>query len=169
MKVFSANGTVAMVDAVDRALVKATQQGLPLDERPYHRIAEALGIAPEAVIRRLHKLLDAGIIRRIGVVPNHFALGLSANGMTVWDVDDDAVAQLGPQVGALDFVSHCYRRPRLLPHWPYNLFAMVHGADRDEVAAKIDEIARLLAPHCRAHEVLYSKRILKKTGLRLVG
>ena len=81
-------------------------------------------------------MLASGIIRRIGAVPNHYRLGLTANGMTVWDVDEDKVIELGNIIGQLDFVSHCYQRPRHLPVWPYNLFAMVHGHDRDEVKTK---------------------------------
>jgi DNA-binding Lrp family transcriptional regulator len=86
--------------------------------------------------------------------------------MSVWDVDDAVVDALGERVGGLDCVSHCYRRPRRLPEWPYNLFAMVHGRSRDEVEAKVGEIAAVLGPHARTHDVLYSTRILKKTGLR---
>ena len=70
-------------------------------------------------------------------------------------------------IGALGCVSHCYRRPRHLPDWPYNLFAMVHGRARAEVEGKVQQIAGVLGDACRAHEVLYSTRILKKTGLRL--
>ena len=101
-------------------------------------------------------------------MPNHYKLGYTANGMSVWDVADDAVDALGARVGALDFVTHCYRRPRRLPAWRYNLFAMVHGRTRAEVEGKVATIARLLGDACRAHEVLYSTRILKKTGLRLI-
>ena len=67
------------------------------------------------------------------------------------------------------FVTHCYRRPRRLPEWPYNLFAMVHGATREEVEADVSKIAALLGASCRSHDVLYSSRILKKTGLRIGG
>jgi DNA-binding Lrp family transcriptional regulator len=81
-------------------------------------------------------------------------------------VDDTRVDELGHRVGALAFVSHCYRRPRRPPQWPYNLFAMVHGRQRDEVERQVETIARLLGDACRGYEVLYSVRILKKTGLR---
>ena len=118
---------------------------------------------------RLASLLEAGIVRRIGAVPNHYALGYSANGMSVWDVRDEAVAEVGRRVGALDFVTHCYRRPRHPPLWPYNLFAMVHGRSRAEVTELVAEIAALVGADARAHDVLYSTRILKKTGLRLSG
>jgi DNA-binding Lrp family transcriptional regulator len=70
-------------------------------------------------------------------------------------------------VGALPFVSHCYRRPRRLPDWPYNLFAMVHGRNRAETQRLVEDIVPVLGPALRAYDVLYSLRILKKTGLRL--
>ena len=158
-----------MLDEFDRHLIVATQGGLPLVARPYHALAEQLGIPAAAVQERLQALLDSGAIRRIGAVPNHYALGYRHNGMTVWDVDDARVDGLGEQVGALDCVTHCYRRPRHLPDWPYNLFAMVHGRDRAEAEAGIARIAALLGAACRRHEVLYSSRILKKTGLRIAG
>lgn len=158
----------APIDAADRRLIKATQAGLPLTRRPYHSVGEAIGIAGEEVMTRLERMLEAGVVRRIGAVPNHYRLGYVANGMSVWDVADEMVVEAGAAVGGLDFVSHCYRRPRHPPVWPYNLFAMVHGHSRDEVAAKVAEIARLLGARARRHDVLYSSRILKKTGLRLV-
>ena len=155
------------LDATDLRLVKATQAGLPLTPRPYHTLAEQLGLPPEEVMQRMTRMLETGAIRRIGAVPNHYALGYSANGMTVWDVDDMAVDSLGARIGALDFVSHCYRRPRHPPDWPYNLFAMVHGRDRADTDAQVAAIAAVLGDACRARDVLWSTRILKKTGLRI--
>jgi DNA-binding Lrp family transcriptional regulator len=154
-------------DAIDRAIIVATQGGLPLVPRPYHAVATTVGVTPEEVMRRLQAMLASGIIRRIGAVPNHYAIGWTANGMTVWDVADDAVDGLGERVGGLAFVTHCYRRPRALPEWPYNLFAMVHGSSRDEVRDKAAVIAGLLGEACRGSDTLFSTRILKKTGLRI--
>ncbi|MDH3514428.1 MAG: AsnC family transcriptional regulator [Gammaproteobacteria bacterium] len=156
-------------DATDRRLIVATQEGLPRVSRPYHAVAEKLGISADEVMARLQRMLDGGMIRRIGAVPNHYALGYGANGMSVWDVPDARVRELGKKIGELDFVSHCYHRPRHLPDWPYNFFAMVHGRDRAEVEAKVAQIAALLGDADRGHTVLYSTRILKKSGLRLGG
>ena len=152
---------------IERAIVKATQAGLPLVARPYAQVADSLGISQKELLGRLGEMLDDGRIRRIGAVPNHYALGYTANGMSVWDVADAEVQSLGREVGALPFVTHCYRRPRRLPDWPYNLFAMVHGRSRAETDRHVAEIRRLLGSACRASDVLYSVRILKKTGLRL--
>ena len=157
----------APIDPVDRAIIVATQGGLPRVPRPYHAIAQQLGLAPEDVMNRLRRMQDNGIIRRIGVVPNHYRLGYRGNGMSVWDVPDAMVAELGRKIGDLDFVSHCYHRPRFLPEWPYNLFAMVHGRDRAEVEQKVQQIADLLGKQDRGHTILFSSRILKKTGLRI--
>ena len=156
-----------MLDPLDLALVKATEKGLPLTPDPYGAVGDAVGLSRAEVIGRLSKLLEMGAIRRIGVIPNHYALGIVANGMSVWDIADDAVAEIGPKIGALDFVSHCYRRPRHLPHWTYNVFAMVHGRSREEVAGKVLDIANIIGPAARAHDILFSSKILKKTGLRL--
>ncbi|MFC6688466.1 siroheme decarboxylase subunit beta [Jhaorihella thermophila] len=155
------------LDRTDRDIVAALQGGLPLVAAPYAQVAAELGMDEAALIDRLKAMKARGIIRRIAAAPNHYRLGMVANGMTVWDVDDAQVAELGALVGALPFVTHCYERPRALPDWPYNLFAMVHGSNRDEVEEKRARIADLLGGACRAHDILYSTRILKKTGLRL--
>ncbi len=157
------------LDDFDRRIIAATQDGLPLVPKPYEAVGELVGASEGEVRSRLRAMLDSGIIRRIGAVPNHYVLGMSANGMSVWDVDDADAARLGEQVGALDFVSHCYLRPRHLPLWPYNLFAMVHGRKPDEVETKVRIIADLLGPAAARHDVLYSTRILKKTGLRIAA
>jgi DNA-binding Lrp family transcriptional regulator len=155
------------IDALDRRLIAATQAGLPLSTRPYLALAQSLDLPPALVMQRLSSMLERGVIRRIAAVPNHYALGYTANGMSVWDIADEQIDELGARVGGLPFVSHCYRRPRRLPHWRYNLFAMVHARTRAEVETSVNEIAALLGDAARTHEVLYSIRILKKTGLRL--
>ena len=160
-------GTSKLIDETDRRIIAATQGGLPLTARPYSAIADSLGLTGDEVINRLKRMLADGVIRRIGAVPNHYALGFRSNGMAVWDVPDEHIQELGRRVGALDFVSHCYHRPRHLPLWPYNLFTMVHGRNHDEVKDKVRRIHAMLGENDRGHTILFSTRILKKTGLRI--
>jgi len=157
------------MDDTDRRLMHATQAGLPLTPEPYQTLAEQLGLDKEEVMQRLADLQAKGVIRRIAAVPNHYRLGYRFNGMTVWDVPDERIDGLGQQVGQLPFVSHCYRRPRQLPEWPYNLFAMVHGKTQAETDAQIRQIADVLGEDNRGCDVLYSTKILKKTGFRSVS
>lgn len=156
-----------ILDEIDRKIIAATQQGLPLTRQPYHDVANQIGVDVKDVIARMKSMTERGIIRRTGVIPNHYKLGFKANGMSVWNVPEEKIKQLGEKIGALDFVSHCYQRPRFLPEWPYNLFAMVHDKTREEVYEKVKFIAELLAEDNLGHEILFSTKILKKTGLRI--
>ena len=152
----------------ERRLIAQVQTGFPLVEEPYRQIAEEMGVSERRVIEMLRQMLEEGKIRRIGVVPNHYALGIRANGMVVWDVPDDQVSAIGRRMGARPEVSHCYQRPRHLPDWPYNLFCMVHGRTRKEVLAIVEDIAADLDIAGVPRKVLFSTRMLKKSGVRLV-
>ena len=156
------------IDRIDRRIIAATQSGLALTASPYAVVAGQLKLTEAEVIRRMTDMQARGIIRRIALAPNHYALGMVANGMSVWDVDDSHAVALGEQVGALPFVSHSYLRPRAAG-WPYCLFAMIHGSTREEVEEKRQVIAEILGDACRANDILYSTRILKKTGMRISG
>jgi len=157
-----------MLSDSERELLLIVQEGLPLVPEPYADIASRLGAAEEQVIETLRSLLARGVIKRLAAVPNHYALGVTANGMSVWDVPDERVSELGERLGQRTEVTHCYRRPRRQA-WPYNLFAMVHGYSRDEMDGKVARIAEILAGAVHGHAVLGSTRILKKTGLRIAA
>ena len=150
----------------DSALIRAIQGGLPLVERPFAAIAADLGWTEEAVIERIRALQAQGAIKRLGVVVRHQELGYGANAMVVWDLPDAQVDALGQRIGALPFVTLCYRRPRRPPAWPYNLFTMIHGRDR---AAVLTQVARLQADLERElgpldNAVLFSGQRFKQRG-----
>jgi DNA-binding Lrp family transcriptional regulator len=151
---------------IDLKIMRATQVGLPLVSQPYHTVAKKLNLPVEIVMARFEAMQESGVIRRIGAVPNHYKLGYKFNGMTVWNVPDERVDLLGEIIGNLPFVSHCYHRPRHLPDWHYNLFAMVHGKTQIDVNQQIEQIAVLLGDFNLGNDVLFSTKILKKTGFR---
>lgn len=155
------------LDTTDRQIIAATQAGLPFVAEPYAQIAAKLGLTEECLFARLRAMQTSGVIRRIAVAPNHYKLGMTANGMSVWDISDDKVDGLARIISSLSGVSHCYERSRARPDWPYNLFAILNGRDREEVEARRAKIAVLIGDACHGHDFLYSRRILKKTGLRL--
>jgi len=155
-----------LIDATDETLLATIADGLPLVSRPYEAIGEALNLDEADVIRRLGSMVEAGVIKRFGVIVRHHELGFSANAMVVWDIDDAAVAATGPAVAATPCVTLCYQRPRRLPDWPYNLFAMIHGRDRASVLEKVAEINALHGLHARPNDVLFSLRRFKQRGAR---
>jgi DNA-binding Lrp family transcriptional regulator len=166
MGVNEAEAMQADLATVDRALIAAVQNGLPLVSHPYAQVGRGLGLSEAEVIARLAQLRRQGVIKRMGVVVRHRELGYRANAMVVWDIPDNRVDALGACMGQFEFVSLCYRRPRRLPDWPYNLFCMIHGRDRDAV---LDNV-RLLAQRCAlehvSREVLFSRRRFKQRGAR---
>lgn len=170
--------------AIERQYVLLTQDGMPIVSEPFHWLARQLNITVEQTFKLTEQLLERGVIRRIAAVPNHYKLGYNKNGMTVWDVDDSQVKKFGATVGKLPFVSHCYLRPRHLPRWNYNLFAMVHGKSEQEIQHYRSQIKELLKDvlvnrpsfesddlgqsiQIKSNAMLTSTEILKKTGLRL--
>jgi len=150
--------------AADRELIKLVQYGLPVVSRPFQEIAERLSTTEPEVIERLQALIRTGVIKRFGVVVHHRELGYRANGMVVWDVPDDRVSELGTCIGRFSCVTLSYRRPRCLPDWPYNLFTMVHGRNREEVKQRVAEIIEACGLHNISHTILFSKRRFKQRG-----
>ena len=156
-----------MIGEEERRLLLLVQEGIPLVPQPYRALAERLGSSEETVLAVLRSLIEQRKIKRLAAVPNHYALGITANAMVVWDVPDEQVSEIGRRLGQQAEVSHCYRRPRHRPHWPYNLFAMVHGFSRPQVLATVDRISREVSLEKMPREVIFSTRILKKQGTRV--
>lgn len=154
----------AAVDEADRRLLTAIQHGLSLSSRPYAEIGARLGLTEAQVIARLAHLKVSGVIRRFGVVVRHHELGYSANAMVVWDVPDGQVAELGRCLAGFDFITLCYRRPRRLPQWRYNLYCMIHGKNREAVLAQLEWMANHCGLQSLTHEVLFSRRRFKQRG-----
>ncbi len=155
----------------ERDLVVEIQGGLPISRTPYADVADAVGQPTDWVVETIKRFDGEGKVRRVGVIPNHYALGYSENGMTVWDVPDDRLAEVGPAVAELGFVTHCYHRPRHEGVWPYNFFAMTHGRDEAESQRRIRQVREVMTDHWDVSEgdwdTLFSTQILKKTGIRL--
>lgn len=155
-----------VIDDTDRLLLRAVQGGLPLLARPYAAVASATGMAEDEVRARLRSLIDTGVIKRLGVIVRHQECGYRHNAMVVWDVPDDAVHAAGRRLAGMDAVRLCYRRPRRMPDWPYNLFCMIHGQDREAVNAEVDRISAAAGLGDRPRDVLFSVRRFKQRGAR---
>ncbi len=148
----------------DKRLIAVLEDGLPLTSRPYLELGRRIGLEEDAVISRISRLLEMGLIKRLGVIVRHRELGYRANAMVVWDVPDEDAEAVGRCFSRFDFVTLCYRRPRRLPDWPYNLFCMVHGRERRAVLAQVDELAEACAVEGVPYDVLFSGRRFKQRG-----
>ncbi len=163
-RVSGSTATACALPEMERSLFAALQRGLPIMPAPWAGVGQRVGLNENMVIEIVSRALEDGLIRRFGVVVRHHELGIKANAMCVWDVPDELASTLGRQLARHPGVTLCYRRARSLPHWPYNLFCMIHGSVREAVLAQRDEIARSLGLDHFPHAVLFSGRRFKQSG-----
>lgn len=154
------------LDSRQWRLVGALEQGLPLVPRPFARIGMRADMHELEVIEQLRHWLEIGAIRRIGVVVQHHELGMRANAMCVWDVPDEEASLIGRRIAALPGINLCYRRARDSTRWPYNLYCMIHGRERDAVMALREQVVAEAALGAAPSAVLLSTRRYKQRGAR---
>ncbi|MBK7766730.1 MAG: Lrp/AsnC family transcriptional regulator [Sulfuritalea sp.] len=150
-------------DAIEQRLIAALQPGLELVSRPFARLGERAGMSESEVLTRIAGWIGEGMIKRFGVVVRHQELGYRANAMVVFDAPDRDVDRIGRQLATEAAVTLCYRRTRNLPHWPYNLYCMVHGRSREEVGPVIERLSRQAG---LPGLTLFSTRRFKQCGAR---
>jgi len=155
----------APIDAVDRRLLAATEDGLDLVPSPFASVSARSGMTEAEVLMRLKALVASGVVLRFGLVVRHRHFGYAANAMVVWDIPDESLKQVAGVFAAQDFVTLCYERPRR-PGWRYNLFTMIHGRARDVALAQVDDLAAR-APEARGHAILFSRRCFVQRGAKL--
>lgn len=155
-----------MIDFRDFQLLEAVQCGLPVCVRPYHVLGRKIAMNEAEVIERLANLKQMGLIKRLGIIVKHHALGYRANAMIVWNIPDEQVKATGQKISRYDFVTLCYQRPRHLPDWPYNLFCMIHGQDRNTVLDQLNTLIESCGLTHVEHDILFSQRCFKQRGAR---
>jgi DNA-binding Lrp family transcriptional regulator len=152
-----------MLDRRDCQLLAEVQLGLPLCSRPYQEIGLSIDMSESEVIERLAKLQQMGLIKRMGVIVKHRQLGYRSNAMVVWNIPDELIKPLGGHISRFSFVTLCYQRPRQ-PEWPYNLYCMIHGKDRETVMMQLEQLTESCGLATFAREVLFSRRCFKQRG-----
>ncbi len=153
-----------MTDKIDLQLIELLQQGLPLVSRPYAVIADHLKLTEDQVLKRLSILKQQGVIKRLGVIVNHRRLGYTANAMVVFDVPDALVGRIGEHVSQFSCVNLCYQRPRHGEMWPYNLYCMIHGKNKEKVLQQLGHLTESCGLSQFNSEVLFSKQCFKQRG-----
>ena len=152
------------VDEMDLRLLKLSQDGLELIDRPYKHLGEMLDISEDEVIDRLKELERVGIIRRFAATIGHRALGITANAMIVWKVPSSEVERVGKIFASFEAVTHCYERATA-PDWSYNLYTMVHSRSKEECIDFAKELSNVSG--IKDFRILFSEREYKKTSARI--
>ncbi|MBN2038195.1 MAG: Lrp/AsnC family transcriptional regulator [Chitinispirillaceae bacterium] len=111
---------------LERTLLNTIQKEFPLEPRPFLALASAIGVTERECIVTLQRLLDQGILRKIGPVWNWQALGYKTVliGMRVSPACIDALAR---RINRCAGVTHNYRRKGRLNLW----FTCIYRAVRE--------------------------------------
>jgi len=157
----------ATFDDGQQRILAALEDGLAFETHPFAALAAKAGTTERAALQTIRDLISAGIITRFGLIVRHRELGFRANAMAVWDVADADVERIGKMFAGEPFVTLCYERPRRGTEWPYNLFCMVHGREREKVAAQVASLTRLGDLTERPSAVLFSGRCFRQRGATL--
>lgn len=163
------NTAQIQLNPAQSAIVAQLQSGIKLEQQPFASLAAHANLEEDSVIRQVSEWRDEGVIKRFGVVVRHHELGYHENAMVVWDVPDEQIRTLGNIAAQQEGVTLCYRRPRQLPDWPFNLFCMVHGTNRQVVLKQIEKLARKTGLKAFQTQVLFSCRRFKQRGALYVA
>lgn len=161
--------TPVQLSQAQSAIVAELQAGIKLESQPFNSLSVSVNLQEDAIIQQVSSWCAEGVIKRFGVVVRHHELGYRENAMVVWDVPDEHVSAFGKLVAQQEGVTLCYRRPRQLPDWPFNLFAMVHGSERDVVLAQVNSLTKNTGLDIFQMQVLFSCRRFKQQGARYVA
>ncbi len=122
------------IDAIDRRILNALQDGFPIAERPFAEAAERLGIDEADLIARLSRLLETGVLSRFGPLYNVAEMGgaMTLAAMSVPEARFDEVAEI---VNGYGEVAHNYRREHR-----FNMWFVVACETPKEIAAVLADI-----------------------------
>lgn len=146
-------------------LLAALRDGLPLQLRPFTLLARDCGLTEPEVLQQLQDWQAQGVLRRFGAVLRHAELGYRHNAMCVWQIDDAASrAAIARQLATEPAVTLCYERPARPPHWPYQLFCMIHASDAASLQAMLADLIRRHGLQHYPHAVLPSIKRYTQRG-----
>ena len=124
------------MDDTDKAVLNRIQSDFPIDSRPYNVIAQELGLEETAVISRVSKLKELGIIRRIGgnFVPHKVGF---VSTLCAAKVPENKIDDFAKVVNRYSGVTHNYQRDNELNIW----FTFI-APSRQEIEQNLAQISR---------------------------
>ena len=150
-------------DETDQAILHITQEGIPLVREPFEGVAKETGMSQEEVVARLKRLINGGVIKRLGISVNQRKIGILANAVVAWKVPQDRVETVGNILSSYNEVTHCYERKTVHRKWEHNIFTVLHGYDRKSVEKFAERLSESVG--ISDYLVLFSNEQFKRTSV----
>lgn len=98
-----------LMDEKDHEILQIMQNGFPLVSEPYKAIGDKLWIDEQAVISRIVRLFQNGIIRYVGPFYNSRKLGYNGC-LAAINAPEDRIDEIAAVINRFDEVTHNYLR-----------------------------------------------------------
>ena len=122
------------MDSDDKRILSLLQTEFPVVAQPFDALAERLGTEPAALVARVQRLAEAGVIRRIGPVFDSRRLGYTST-LAAARVPAERLAEVAERVSRLPGVTHNYER-----RGDYNLWFTLTAPAEKELAETLDAL-----------------------------
>ncbi|MHC4434620.1 MAG: siroheme decarboxylase subunit alpha [Planctomycetota bacterium] len=143
------------MDEIDRRILRELQHDFPLSERPYEVIAERLQLSAEQLWACVERMLDEGVIRRMGASFDSKKLGFSST-LAAVSVEPELVDRAAEVVGQFPEVTHNYLR-----NDTFNIWFTLIAVDEERIESVLEEIRTTLSLEKSAVLNLPVKRLFK--------
>jgi DNA-binding Lrp family transcriptional regulator len=151
------------LNELDRRLINRLSGDLPSERRPFAALACELGVREREILERIRSYSENALLRRVAAIVAHQRAGFVANALVAWRVPEQKIAEVGETMAAFEEVSHCYERLSY-PHWPYTIYTMIHGRNRDQCMEVVERIAARTGVD--DYVVLFTVKEFKKQSMR---
>jgi DNA-binding Lrp family transcriptional regulator len=148
------------MDAPDRELLAALENGLPVTREPFAEIGRRLGMPESEILDRLHRMKSSGVIRRFKARIDQRKVGITANALVAWRVPPGRGDEAGKSLAAFPGVTHCYERGAVPGRWDYTHYTVHHGMSRSDVTTEVKRCSEMT--RLTEYIVIFSTEELKR-------
>jgi DNA-binding Lrp family transcriptional regulator len=122
------------MDEIDRVILNRIQSDFPLTSRPFLQIGREAGITEKEALRRVKRLKQSGIIRRIGAEFNSRKLGYAST-LCAARVAEGEIPRFVELINTYPGVTHNYRRRHR-----YNIWFTFIAESKEKIGQYLKEI-----------------------------
>ncbi len=149
--------TQPKLDDLDRAILNRIQASVPLARRPFDILARDLGTDEDEVIKRIRRMWDLGVVRRLGPILDYQSWGMSGV-LVASKVNPDDIDLARRVVGDYPEITHAYLRDHEWNLW-FTVIAENESA-RDAIIERVKALASL------SHVMKLPKKTTFKLGVK---
>ena len=107
---------MANYDAKDRRVLTALQDGIPISNRPFKDMADSVGLDEDDLIKRVNRLKDTGLLKRIDFRLNFDELGIAST-LVGCRMPENRLDRAKETISACRNITHNYLRKHRLNMW----------------------------------------------------